>query len=393
MALYSPVWGIGIFTAALLAAVVLLAVSPYCRSISRSDNHRYASIDALRGYLAIAVFVTHAAAIKQWEDVGTWTWPPSDFYIMAGTAPVSIFFMITAFLFWGKAIQARGRVDLKWLISSRLRRLAPLYLCSIPVFLLLVGIESDWTLRTSLLPLSGAIARWLMLGVAGQPDVNAVSPTWILYPQVWTLGYEWTFYAALPALAFFWRPFTSVLIAGVIVIAVRLGAIELVVLNFAVGILTAELIAAHPRSNWLRSWPVSALALATILLAPALLGSYYGFRQTACLAPLFVSACYGNRMFGLLANGPARLLGAVSYSVYLLHVFVLHFFLLTLARLGFAGHISPLTYWGLIFALTLLLICVCVLSFRFVEEPWLKRTIKLEQARLLTETPSALSAP
>ena len=145
---YSPIWGLGIYAMAFITVSVLIGVSPYCLAISQRDNGRFPQIDGLRGYLAICVFVSHAASMKQWQDIGVWVWPTSSFFNTAGTAPVYLFFMITAFLFWGKAIRSRGRVNPYRLLVSRLRRLAPLYLCTIPILLFFVGVASDWRIRT-----------------------------------------------------------------------------------------------------------------------------------------------------------------------------------------------------------------------------------------------------
>ncbi|MFZ0426421.1 MAG: acyltransferase [Xanthobacteraceae bacterium] len=373
MALFSPIWGLGVYTVAFATAIGFVALSPYCRAISRYSSDRYAGIDGLRGYLAIGVFVTHSASIKQWQEVGTWTWPDSDFFVMVGTAPVATFFMITAFLFWEKAIRARGRVNLAWLLRSRLRRLAPLYLFAIPVFFILIGIASQWAIRTNSLSLIMDGSRWLALGMGGQPDINGVRPAWVFYPQVWTLQYEWVFYVALPALAWFWRPIPSLLIAAATAIAAKLGFLNIVVVNFTIGILTAELIELLPKVDWLKSRSVSALALGAIVACPFCGGSFYGLRQTICLAPLFISVCYGNRMFGLLANAPARLLGAISYSTYLLHAFLLHFFVLAVNKVSSVASLSPGAYWAAILVLTSVLVAICTLTFRFIEQPWITR--------------------
>ncbi len=174
-----------------------------CNATSRADIGRASHIDGLRGYLALGVFVSHAASMRQFLQFGAGGWPPSSFFTSLGTAPVSLFFMITYFLFWGKAIKTRRRIDPYWLLASRIRRLAPLYLCTIPVLLFFVGVKSDWIIHTDLAALWAAIGRWLLIGAGGRPTINGVGN---LYPQVWTLQYEWCFYAALPILTLLWRP-------------------------------------------------------------------------------------------------------------------------------------------------------------------------------------------
>jgi peptidoglycan/LPS O-acetylase OafA/YrhL len=369
LGLYSPIWGLCVYAVAFITASVLIALSSHCRTTAQGDNSRYSQIDGLRGYLALGVFITHAATMRQFGEVGIWAWPPSSFFTMAGTVPVSLFFMITAFLFWGKAIRSRGRINPRWLLVSRLRRLAPLYLCTIPVLLLLVGIASDWTLHTSLSSLFISIGRWSLIGAGGHPDVNGVSD---LYPQVWTLMYEWGFYAALPIIALLWRPPGSLIIITTIV-AIQNRLVHPVALNFAVGIAVAQLVAFQPKLTWLNTrWAASAAVFAIAL--PGIFGSGdYSWKVTLCTTPFFVCVCYGNSIFGLLSNGPARLLGAASYSTYLLHVFALYFMVLGVSLFAQVGSLTAYSYWPIVFLLTVLLIVVSVMTFRFIEQPWMNK--------------------
>jgi peptidoglycan/LPS O-acetylase OafA/YrhL len=106
----------------------------------------------------VGVFISCGVTIRQWQEFGVWAWPQSSFFTLRSVS-VSLFFMITAFLFWGKAIRSKGRIDPRSLFVSRFRRLAPLYICTMPLLLLLVGIASDWTLQTDLGSLLLAIER------------------------------------------------------------------------------------------------------------------------------------------------------------------------------------------------------------------------------------------
>jgi peptidoglycan/LPS O-acetylase OafA/YrhL len=361
---------------AFITASVLIFVSHYCNAISQPDNSRFSQLDGLRGYLALGVFITHAASMRQMQEVGRWGFPPSSFFIMAGTIPVSLFFMITGFLFWGKTIKAQGEIKPYGLLGARLRRLAPLYLSTIPVLLFFVGIQSHWTLRTDISSLLIAAGRWSLVGLGGHPTINGVAP---LYPQVWTLSFEWAFYAALPLIAFLWRPTGSIaIIATLILITVTSATLSLeppqLVLNFAIGIAIAALISVQLEMRWLKTW-WAALAALSILALPSITGNIdYGWKTIVCVAPLFACVCYGNSIFGLLSNRAARLLGMVSYSTYLIHAFMLQLMVLVVGHFAKVGALAADFYWPMLFALTVLVVAASVLTFRFIEQPWIRET-------------------
>lgn len=63
---------------------------------------RSSPIDALRGLLATAVVCHHFVVTYYWKLNGSWVRPESDILNNMGVVPVSLFFMITGFLFFGK---------------------------------------------------------------------------------------------------------------------------------------------------------------------------------------------------------------------------------------------------------------------------------------------------
>ncbi|MBY9589867.1 acyltransferase family protein [Pseudomonas aeruginosa] len=68
---------------------------------------RFSTIDGLRGYLAFFVFLHHAAIWYYFLRSGAWQVPPSNLYTHFGQTSVSLFFMITGFLFTHKLLQSK----------------------------------------------------------------------------------------------------------------------------------------------------------------------------------------------------------------------------------------------------------------------------------------------
>jgi len=71
----------------------------------------HVSLEALRGLLATSVFFTHAVITYFYFQKGEWNSPPSGFYVYLGSAPVTIFFFLSGFLFWSKCISDGGIRD------------------------------------------------------------------------------------------------------------------------------------------------------------------------------------------------------------------------------------------------------------------------------------------
>src|ERR1035438_10583305 len=74
------------------------------------NGARYIAIDGIRGYLAFGVFVHHCLVTWIFLSDGRWDPLPHNFENQLGATSVAVFFMITAFLFWGRA-QAHGSLD------------------------------------------------------------------------------------------------------------------------------------------------------------------------------------------------------------------------------------------------------------------------------------------
>jgi peptidoglycan/LPS O-acetylase OafA/YrhL len=371
-ALTSPLGGLAVMAVALGLAALLARHIPFYRSVlAQTQSGRHGEIDGLRGYLAFAVFLTHGLSINGWLATGRWEWPPSAVYHLCGTVPVSLFFMITGFLFWDKALRAGGRVDWRRLFVSRLRRLAPLYLAALSVLLLIVANRTGWELRTSPGELAAAVARWSALGFLSRPDINGLDKTWILNTPIWTLQFEWAFYLALPALALVARPRWSWIAALVILALIWRKPGYVVAINFVLGGLAAHLAAHWRDDSRLRSPLAAVLALGAMALTAPVGALDYGPVQSLLLFPLFVCVAAGNSLFGLLSNGAARFLGLVSYSIYLLHCLVLQIVLGTMNGWVAVAGLSAPVYWALLGLIGLVVVLVSAATYRWIEHPFL----------------------
>jgi peptidoglycan/LPS O-acetylase OafA/YrhL len=364
--------------ALLLVAVCLVLcagvarLSPFYRAeLDRTVGARYGTIDGTRGFLAFGVYLTHCASAHTYYLTRQWGWPASPFYQMCGSATIAMFFMITGFLFWQKALRTPGAMDLRKLAVSRLRRLAPLYLACVPFVLAAVWVSSGCGLRVPLLELVGSIVRWCALGMLGSPDINGVVETRLFNPALWTLKYEWLFYVLLPLLSFFatLRRFPF-LVVGWVAIAVVHD--DRVIVNFLTGMALAHALAIVPTSRFMASAPAAGFAVALVIGCGLLPIDNYGIGQCLMLSFPFAVIVYGNDFFGLLSSRPARLLGLVSYSIYLTHCLVLRGSLHVLDAWIPVTTWQPLGYWIATYVIGIIVVLVSLVTYRWIEHPFMK---------------------
>ena len=184
-----PLWAGGVaagvaFAAAALAARRIGFFRAALDATQAAGAPRFGHLDGLRGYLAFAVFLTHAASSAGWYRTGVWTWPDSIVFTLCGRVPVALFFMITGFLFVRKALAARGRLDWTRLYVGRLRRLAPLYLAVTAAIFVVVGQKTGWALREPPATLFVGALKWAGLGVLGHGNLNGLHATALIDPAM-----------------------------------------------------------------------------------------------------------------------------------------------------------------------------------------------------------------
>ena len=175
MLLYSPIGYFASMTV-LLGFVYLITSFFLSKPILHNNNgvnsSRTETIDGLRGFLATAVFFHHALIYHLYLLSGIWQLPSSDFFIQLGQTGVSLFFMITGFLFFQKAIQSGGFIKWPSYIVSRIFRIGPIYFLAIGLMLLVIFVRSHWHLYVSGVTLLKQLSSFLFMGLVNVTAVN-----------------------------------------------------------------------------------------------------------------------------------------------------------------------------------------------------------------------------
>jgi peptidoglycan/LPS O-acetylase OafA/YrhL len=331
----------------------------------------HASIDGLRGYLALAVCIHHSVIAFYAQHGHAWQNPPSVFYTLLGQVAVAVFFMITGFLFWQKALRHGGKLPVKSLYLGRVKRLTPAYAGSL--VLMVCAAALPWgTHHISDITMKDIVQNVLLFkGFRTLSDINGV---------YWSLVWEWRFYVLLPLAAWtlrWWRGWGACIPVGVLMGLVIRKPEHAVVLYFVAGGL-----AVYGQQWWvksrtlhatrLRAWGLDALVIAALAIVFACADSAYGWWQAVVLYVAFQAVVCGASLGGVLQHEASKILGSFSYSFYLLHCIVLYVALHTMRAVGVdVAQMDMFTYMCWLPWIVLVIGIVALVSFRVCEYPFL----------------------
>jgi len=283
--------------------------------------------------------------------------------------------MITGFLFWSKLLDGRVQpVDWSRLYLSRIFRLVPLYLLVVIGVVSVSFYRAGFRLQESMASFALHIASWLTFTIPGIAPVNGFAETIPLAGAVWSLPYEWLFYAFLPIGSLWLRvrpPILWVIFSAValVTLTVAMPDVRWSVLDaFGGGIAAASLarVAAIRATFTQRGWGLVALASlgATMWIFP----TAYTFPALLLLTTAFTIIACGNSIYGILEWPASVLLSEMAYSLYLLHSLLLF----AVYRLVLGERASTLTateHWSIVLCLVPILIPLCFTTFRLIEKP------------------------
>ena len=347
---------------------------------------REVAIDGLRGILALMVVFCHAGCWYLYATTGRWDYPTPLFFHLGHTG-VTLFFMITAFLFTSKLLN-HSTSPISWsrLYVSRILRIYPLFISVITIVIFIVLIETNFNLNVPLSTFITSIFKWYTFTMFGSDNINGYQGTFSVIASVqWTLIFEWFFYLALPIIGviFFKNKsygvaiICALLLAVVIPNAMRLNAnINFLPKAFLTGILVAVISKKLKLHAFLRSPIVGFLAIMLIYLQFLnlfQLGPKNQDRQSILfLSMAFFVIAHGNLLLGLLNTKTMRFLGDISYGIYLMHGIVYFCVLKYVVGLNVIKTVTPITYWFIVGIVTLTTVFLAYLSYCYIEMPAMK---------------------
>jgi peptidoglycan/LPS O-acetylase OafA/YrhL len=370
-----------------------------------APGEKIASLEGLRGILALCVVLHHAYCWYFYMRIGVWSTGNSIIFNRFASFGVMQFFYISGYLFWRKL--TRGRVSMGRFYLSRFLRIGPVYYLCVGTAILIGVVVTGPHLRVSLANLAASLTSWLLFCLGGLPSINGADTKRIVAGVMWTLAAEWGFYLLLPLLGWFSKKahrllwyallfaglwFLSRFISGPLahiphmvggLLEVRTIA-KFMLIGFGGGILVAALEPRLSKLNWLSGTQKSGVLLMlylTYLLVPGIedLGQIF-------LLCGFVLVTQGVDLFGFLTSRGIRLLGIVSYDIYVVHGII--YYLATRLRGGI--HPVPLPRYILETALSIVVIVVVSTVIHFiVERPAMIVSERIARGSKQRSTPAA----
>lgn len=299
------------------------------------ENGRFDTLDGLRGLAAILVAIHHSFFFYWYTKNGEW----SINYIggghiqilvdYLGKGSVSIFFMITSFLFWGKILCRVDTINWREFYIKRFLRIAPLYIVIVlfSIFYVMLTVKTPFDIY----PYIRASFYWLTFDFFGTPNINGFPLSKSIVAGVfWTLSYEWMFYFLLPVFSVFAvskksSMFIVCMMLAIFVfiygfnIEIRLWP-QIHVLCFIIGAACAHIYKFyHGFIKNLKSPVFSVIAVAALGVCIYLFDAPYSHVPTILIGIAFMIISSGNSVFGFLKIKSMKMLGTISFSVYLLH--------------------------------------------------------------------------
>jgi len=342
-------------------------------------EERSNSLDGMRFFLASFVIFHHLDCAYTYITTGKWT-PTSEWFLYMGKYGVALFFMTTAFLFWGK-VRNKNTVDWVDLYKKRFLRIVPLALfCSLIAILMLI-------IFTERKPFSfefiSNVLSWFDGGLwNSRPPVTSFDkPFMALAGVTWTLRWEWVFYFSLPLFFMFNKrslEISVVLFAFSIYFLPEITRDAYLWSYFFAGMLCCEL----KNKIYLSKQHANIILISAITITFLVKPEIFRSPEKLFLCIMFFSIVSGADLFGLLTTKAVKRLGAISYSLYLTQGFVL--FPLAMYYREVDG--VDLNFRMLcIFITSYIAIClISAFTYHFIERPFMRQSTK-PQSKQSTE--------
>ena len=351
------------------ALVIVLLITALFLKFSKEKlfDVRYKAIDGLRGYLAFFVLLHHSSIWYFYLHTGVWGEPPSHLFIHFGQTSVSVFFMITGFLFFQKLINGKQKpVDWMRLFVSRILRLYPVYSIAMFFGFIIILYLTQWTINERGINFLHEIFQWGTFTIVGKPPINGTMYlNFITAGVTWTLIYEWLFYLSLPLIGLiFFRSRVNVfiLLVSIALVLVIYQCNLLKPINFysfAAGLVAAILVKWEKFRALITAKIFSIIAILCLMATIYFFESPYEVLPLTLIAAAFIIIACGNNFFGLLSHPVSRMLGQISYPVYLLHPIALFVMFKFIVGFDNASRLSLYAYW--------LIISICASAIIFVS--------------------------
>ena len=356
-----------ILTISLFTTSVIIKKSAFYSSLLNSKVSRNGSLDGFRGGLALSVVLYHSNITYFYYQNHQWSGSHSHFLNILGNGAVIFFFIITGFLFWEMVLRKNGVGSIKHFFAQRIKRLMTMFLVSLLFIFLVAFFQSKYTLVEILNNLYNKILFLLHINNSNLSVTGIGNMSIINAGVFWTLIYEWKFYIIFPIVSLFfihifkmWRWFP--VLAFLVVLIFLQDSIWTL---FSLGMMSASIKHQFDIKVNIKLIPFILILMIIGLFffkEPYNLGWYV-------LAFSIFTAIFSLKLenFRILDFKPLKLMGVMSYSIYLLHGILLWITFQTIDKILPINSMSFELYWVMIGFIIVPLMLASALTFQHIE--------------------------
>lgn len=350
---------------------------PAARHGFNKTTHRYAFIDALRGWAILGVLMVHCCIALPPEN-GLLLWA-----MQQGSKGVQLFFIISALTLstaWTTA-HANERHAKPAFFVRRFFRIAPMFYLAIILYIPLNGLSATYWAPNGIGWWSILMTTLFIHGLHPE-SINAV------VPGGWSIAVEVIFYLCFPLLIRHIQSLGKAILFVLISFIVYVANQKVMPALFSYPAKQQYIVQNFTELNFLSQLPIFAMGMACFLSikinsgnsipksmimffgASSLLAYFFAKTPATLWAGCAFSICtifLASNPTGMFVNRFTATLGKLSYSIYLTHFAILIF----LGRSGVRqqlghGDAASIAYFALV---TLASIALATVTYKVVEKP------------------------
>lgn len=304
--------------------ILALTVTFSCHFLGiKEAAHKYKTLDGLRGLAAASVAIFHLywrageASDRYWSLDYLDSSALKHAIMLVGEIPVSVFFMLSGFLFFTKILSSNNFNTKEFFISRVMRIYPPVLASMFVIYLVTAFINGGQQLTSPLWFLEALpfISEYRGSMVNGFP-INITNSG-----VFWTLVWENRLYLSIPIIALIINRtiYKKTVLVITMLTVITIDKAHLVdkahagyIMFFLVGFLVASL-------NEKKIKHQNIIAIFLMMIAIFFTRNVYSTTTALYLLPAFYLIKNGSDFFGVLTSRPFRFLGTCSFSIYLLH--------------------------------------------------------------------------
>lgn len=282
------------------------------------ENNKYVAFDGVRGICASLVAIYHLFWRDGNSDAEHWSLDyiqskvAVHFILLTGEISVGIFFIISAFLFFRKALQ--DNFDYERFFTSRILRIYPPVIFSI----IIIYFASYIISANHSYQINDLIETIPSLFNYPMTRINDTSLIIMNSGVFWTMVWELRLYIAIPLLYILIKqypyPKTIIISSMAYIMYVWYFVNHDNGLSYTMYFLAGFMVASIQKEYTVNS----IIGLLTLIFAIFLIDKAYNVTTPLIMMAVFFTIKCGCTYFGLLTSMPLRILGTCSFSIYLL---------------------------------------------------------------------------